>query len=296
MAADAALESPRRRRGDGYSEFARRLTTLSRPSCPSLTRGAARLYRTLQYHLTEGRTMKKTDAAAKEAITPKHYRAFQEAYDFLNAELFDGSLPQVLVTLQRQAKSRGYFAPERFRGRIEDAATHELAMNPDTFTGRSDQEIISTLAHEMAHVWQQTHGKPPRRAYHDRQWAAKMKEIGLQPSATGAAGGKETGQNMTHYIAAGGAYARAFANLSAKGWRLDWQSVPEGIEAKKKKASKTKFTCPDCGQNAWGKPDTLLICGACYDEGDGELVTMLAEAEADDNIGKEESAARRAAV
>jgi hypothetical protein len=34
MAADAALESPRRRRGDGYSEFAKRLTTLSRPSCP----------------------------------------------------------------------------------------------------------------------------------------------------------------------------------------------------------------------------------------------------------------------
>ena len=60
-------------------------------------------------------------------------------------------------------------------------------MNPDTFTGRTDEEILSTLAHEMAHVWQQTHGKPPRRSYHDRQWAAKMKEIGLQPSTTGAA-------------------------------------------------------------------------------------------------------------
>ncbi|SPE34073.1 hypothetical protein SBA3_2090010 [Candidatus Sulfopaludibacter sp. SbA3] len=33
----------------------------------------------------------------------------------------------------------------------------------------------------MAHVWQQTHGKPPTRSYHDRQWAAKMKEIGLHP-------------------------------------------------------------------------------------------------------------------
>jgi predicted SprT family Zn-dependent metalloprotease len=231
----------------------------------------------------------------KDTITQAEYRAFQQAYDFLNKELFSNSLPPVLVTLQRHAKAYGYFSPERFIGRSSKEQAHELAMNPDHF-GRIDELILSTLAHEMAHVWQQAHGKAPRRSYHDRQWAAKMKEIGLQPSTTGAAGGKETGQNMTHYIAAGGAYARAFANLSAKGWRLDWQSVPEGIEAKKKKASKTKFTCPDCGQNAWGKPDTLLICGACYDEGDGELVTMLAEAEADDNIGKEESAARRAAV
>ena len=39
-----------------------------------------------------------------EAITPAEYRAFQEPYDFFNAELFGGSLPHVLVTLQRHAK------------------------------------------------------------------------------------------------------------------------------------------------------------------------------------------------
>jgi predicted SprT family Zn-dependent metalloprotease len=61
----------------------------------------------------------------------------------------------VLVTLQRQAKARGDFAPERFTGRIEEAAVHELAMNPYSFTGRTDDAIMSTLAHEMAHVWQQ---------------------------------------------------------------------------------------------------------------------------------------------
>ena len=123
--------------------------------------------------------MKKT--ATVEAITPKEYRAFQEAYDFFNAELFDGSLPHVLVTLQRKANTKGYFGANRFTGRTDATAVHELAMNPDTFIGRTDEEILSTLAHEMAHVWQQTHGKPPTRCYHDRQWAAKMKEIGLQP-------------------------------------------------------------------------------------------------------------------
>ncbi len=62
----------------------------------------------------------------------------------------------MLVTLQRHANTRGYFSPEGFIGRTEKTAAHELAMNPDTFTGRADEEILSTLAHEMAHVWQQT--------------------------------------------------------------------------------------------------------------------------------------------
>jgi SprT-like family len=181
------------------------------------------------------------------------------------------------VTLQRHGKARGYFSPERFTGRIEKTAVHELALNPDTFTDRSDEEILSTLAHEMAHVWQQTHGKPPTRCYHDREWAAKMKEIGLQPSTTGQPGGKETGQSVTHYIVPGGPYAKAYAKLKATGFQLHWQSAPQGAAARAKKASKTKFTCPECGQNAWAKPDALLLCGACYEDGDGEIILMLAE-------------------
>lgn len=216
-------------------------------------------------------------AAPQQTITQAQYNAFQKAYDFFNAELFAGSLPHVLVTLQRHAKARGYFSPERFTGRVEQNAAHELAMNPDSFTGRIDEEILSTLAHEMAHVWQQTHGKPPTRCYHDRQWAAKMKEIGLHPSATGQPGGKETGQSVTHYIIPGGPYAKAYAKLAATGLRLDWQSAPAGQQAKAKKASKTKFSCRECGQNAWAKPDAQLICGDCYDEGEGDICMMIAE-------------------
>jgi predicted SprT family Zn-dependent metalloprotease len=182
------------------------------------------------------------------------------------------------VTLQRHARARGYFSPERFTGRVEATAAHELALNPDTFTDRTDEEILSTLAHEMTHVWQQTHGTPPTRCYHDRQWATKMKEIGLQPTDTGEPGGKETGQSVTHYIVAGGPYSRAYAKLKATGFQLHWQSAPHDQEVRvKKAASKTKFTCPECGQNAWAKSDALLICGACYEDGNGEIYLMLGD-------------------
>ena len=209
-----------------------------------------------------------------DSITQAEYRSFQQAYDFFNAELFGGKLPQVLVTLQRHAKAYGYFAPERFVGRAQEEAAHELAMNPDHF-GRTDALILSTLVHEMVHVWQQVHGKPPRRSYHDRQWAAKMKEVGLYPSSTAAPGGKETGQKVSHYIIENGPFQQAFAKLEATGFRLRWQSRPEGeAERRKKAASKTKYTCPDCGVNAWAKPETLLICGECYEDGEGEICVM----------------------
>src|SRR5262249_39149237 len=108
--------------------------------------------------------------------------------------------------------------------------------------GRSDAEIASTLVHEMVHVWQQQHGKPPSRGYHDKEWSAKMKTIGLQPSSSGTVGGKETGQRMSHYIVPDGPFAKASATLAASGWRLNLQSAPMS-GPNKGPSSKTRFTC-----------------------------------------------------
>jgi ribosomal protein L37E len=168
-----------------------------------------------------------------------------------------------LVTLQRRANTRGDFSPDRFRARTADDTTHELALNPDTFDGRTDEEVLSTLVDEMVHVWQECFGKPPRKAYHDKQWAAKMEEVGLMPSTTGEPGGKRTGQRVTHYIVAGGPYASAYARLKQLGYQLGWQSAPNGTQSTAKRASKTKFSCAVCGQNAWAKPDAAIACGPC---------------------------------
>ena len=100
----------------------------------------------------------------------------------------------------------------------------------------------------------------------------------MQPSTTGEPGGKETGQSVTHYILPGGAFAQAYARLAATGFQLNWQSVSfDGGERKKKAASKTKYTCPTCGANAWAKPEAQLICGACYEKEDGEITLMIPE-------------------
>ena len=215
----------------------------------------------------------------KKSITTVEYGAFQRAYDSFNVQLYDKSpLPHVLVTLQRRARSGGYFAPDRFSERTAHGSAHELALNPDAFTGRSDEWILSVLVHEMTHVWQQVYGKPGRGRYHNREWAEKMKEIGLYPSATGEPGGKETGPRMAHYILPAGPYAAAYAALAQTGFQLRWQSARPTKERERSLRSKTKFTCAECGQNAWAKPDAMLGCYACAEShADSRAPFMAAE-------------------
>jgi hypothetical protein len=196
------------------------------------------------------------------AITPVEYGGLQAAYEHFNAALFDGELPNVFITYQRHAHMRGYFGAERMAGRDGNDRRHELALNPDAFVGRSDAEILSTLVHEMVHGWQTKRGTAPKRAYHNKEWSAQMKAIGLYPSNSGAIGGRETGASMSHYIMPDGPFTRAYEALQAKGWKLNLQSAmrPNSTAARK---SKTKFSCSECGQNVWGKPDTMVDCHHC---------------------------------
>ena len=68
---------------------------------------------------------------------------------------------------------------------------------------------------------------------------------------------------MSHYILPAGRFAAAYAKLQKTGFKLHWQSTEPTKERERSKKSKTKFTCPRCGLNAWAKPDATLDCHAC---------------------------------
>ena len=119
-----------------------------------------------------------------------------------------------------------------------------------------------------------------------------METVGLMPSDTGQPGGKRTGQHMTHYLTKEGRYEQAFHTMPEE-YKLpftslegDWmQSLPAGTGGSKVKSGKsempvganvaagiarggksrekTKYNCPDCGINVWGKPELNLSCGDC---------------------------------
>lgn len=202
--------------------------------------------------------------ATKQSPTAQNYGAFNKAYRYFNDRLFDGTLPDCLITLQRKAKAYGYFAANRFGSTDGETVTDEIALNPSHFKNRSTDEVLSTLAHEMAHLWQHHYGSPSRGGYHNREWAVKMREIGLIPSDTGQPGGKQTGQSMTHYIEPGGQFERHCRALIDSGFNLPYHDLWNEASGKIQKArNKTKFVCTSCGAAAWGKPDLKIVCGDC---------------------------------
>lgn len=218
-------------------------------------------------------------------LTALEYGTFQDAYDHFNCALFEGRLPQVLITLQRHANARGYFSRDRFQHRDHiQKRVHEVALNPDCFNGRTDEEILSTLVHEMVHVWQQEHGHPGRGRYHNREWAALMYAIGLMPSVTGEPGGEVTGDRVSHYILENGLFLKVCRTFLNK-YKLVWESATvndsddregsaggegsggtgrEGVtRVARRTQTRTKFTCPNCGLNAWAKPEAVMDCHSC---------------------------------
>jgi hypothetical protein len=252
---------------------------------------------------TPGSTLVPTESAESGAYDPRpqtrparSYIEFERAFEVLNREFFDGHLPPCLITMQRAGRAHGYFSGDRFIN-IEDPRERadEIAMNPIHFSTQLTAKTLATFAHEMVHLWQHHFGTPSRAGYHNKQWAQKMREIGLVPSSTGAPGGKDLGETVSHYIESGGRFEifctaylannsiTLFQDAAYREVRIDVEAeTSDGKrqeravrierayrERERKAASKTRFTCPRCKQNAWASRKARLLCGGDACDGEG---------------------------
>lgn len=224
------------------------------------------------------------------------YTELQAAYDYFNSALFDSSLPLCLITLQREKRTYGYFSAKRFVHQFDKNITDEIAINPSYFAIIPVMEVLQTICHEMVHLWQHHHGTPGRRAYHNKEWAAKMESIGLMPSSTGQPGGAKTGEKIADYPIPGGRFLQVANQLLDDGFRISWldryppkitlptasldaDSSPENealdppsvedqelaslIEPQeaKNRSNRVKYRCDVCNAQVWGKPNIAILCG-----------------------------------
>lgn len=215
--------------------------------------------------------------------TLEQMTAYQQAFDYFNQELFSDRLPQVILNFSRSGSSTiAFYTPKRWQQdekQVDQKALDEISLNPK-YLGMSMEEIMSSLVHEMVHLWQFAFGNPSRRSYHNKEWAMKMNEIGLSPDD---GTGKETGQNVSHKIGEEGLFQKAFQNMP-ESYSLPWRVFIEGdgdrggeAEAKEGKSDKQdeeqkpksksgkrlKYTCPSCETNIWGKEGLRIGCIDC---------------------------------
>lgn len=226
------------------------------------------------------------------------YKEWQYAYDYFNRALFDETLPDCLIVLDgSKARTLGYFVSEQFINTSNGLKHDCIAMNPKRFLTRDIMSVLSTLVHEMCHVWEYHNVEScSRSTYHNAEWGTKMESIGLMPSNTGAPGGKRTGQQMSHYVIKGGRFEVACKTLLKTNFNISWadryvplQEIKPNIVTTLRVAGldipslglldddgeliektmpatlkgRIKYKCPNCGTNIWGKPKLNVVCGDC---------------------------------
>jgi predicted SprT family Zn-dependent metalloprotease len=190
--------------------------------------------------------------------------SFQSAFDYFNQQLFQESLPPVILNFSRsRASTIAFYAPKQWEREPEEKSEvlDEISLNP-AYLGRSMEKIFSSLVHEQCHQWQWTYGKPSRNGYHNKEWVKKMQEVGLEPDN---GRGKGTGQKVSHKIIDGGIFQRAFESMPEE-YKLPWRVFIEGMSEEpkpKKKGDKVKYRCDSCGANVWGKSGLNISCNDC---------------------------------
>jgi predicted SprT family Zn-dependent metalloprotease/DNA-directed RNA polymerase subunit RPC12/RpoP len=235
--------------------------------------------------------------------TKDFYDFLQELYNVFNNELFDNSLSNCLITVQRRKRVMGYFSANRWVN-DKQMKVHEFALNPTYFASCSFIELFQTIVHEMCHLWQFEHGKRPSiKTYHNKEWANKMESVGLIPSSTGRVGGRKTGQYMNDYPLSGGLFENLCIRLYKEDMFIKWFDrfpeevfnssnfenlvsnssdsdilenlyttvsnvvsgiVPvEEVKALNISKQKTKYICPVCSSAVWGRNNLSIKCNAC---------------------------------
>ena len=191
------------------------------------------------------------------------YQQLQNAYAFFNQRFFDDDLPDCLFTLSPSYRSARGYATRSVCGYTENpVARDEIGLNLLCFGKRSEEEITSTLLHEMVHIWQFRYGDTiPMPGYHNKEWGEKMLKVGLIPSATGYPDGKMIGRTVSHYIHDSGPFPKAFQDLKARGYALSL--VYQRPEKPKTESDQRTYRCDKCEVSARGKQGIHLICGIC---------------------------------
>jgi predicted SprT family Zn-dependent metalloprotease len=193
--------------------------------------------------------------------TEQTYETLQAAFAYFNRGLFNGALPDCLITLQRQAKTFGYFSPRKFAAIDGDTLVDEIALNPSHFRVCTPKDTASTIAHEMTHLWQEHFGKPSRSGYHNQEWATAMRRIGLQPFSTNDPD-KETGYSVNHRIVDGGPFDLSYQAFEATGQTLRWGDAFQPND-EKRKPKRLTFVCPGCDQKVQGVAKIRVRCDPC---------------------------------
>lgn len=206
------------------------------------------------------------------------YTKFQMIVDMIEKEFFTSKgknpFPKIVLALNNRCSSCvvAFVQPDYLFDKKEEEKVQYLAINPK-YLQRETRDIISTLCHELCHVYEVAYIHIPRGGYHTKAWCDLMRECGLEPVFN-----NKSKTSVTHKIIEGGVF-ESFCNEFDKTYP-DFFSLVEYSEdmntdkgesgadnadkpIKRYNRNKIKYVCPECQSKVWGKSGLNIYCSDC---------------------------------
>ncbi len=199
--------------------------------------------------------------------TKEHYGEIVALIEWLGRSFYKGELALPMVTFRTAQKCFAVYVPKKWDHRT-GTSRPEFRLNPLLFREAGFDVQCMELLRLMEHLRQ---SKVARSNYHDRDYAAGMKEHGLQTHREGAPD-KETGERITLSVIPGGKFEKLVAKKAesfAFSWAISGEDkgaadTPEKGEPKEsKRGVKVEYHCPVEGcetKGLYGRSGHEIAC------------------------------------
>lgn len=188
-----------------------------------------------------------------------------QAFNAINNHFYGGELEKPIITVKEGKKKNAYGWIETSKNWIQGKTErYEINISCDYIGERTVPETISTLMHEMAHLYNIQHEiKDTSRAgiYHNTKFKETAEAHGLEISYN-----EHIGWSLTRLKPTTKEWVEE--NINIKGfsvYKLTKEKISKGTA--KPKQSMRKLVCPSCGLIVRvTKPNVKLLCVECNEE------------------------------
>ncbi|MDR0325032.1 MAG: SprT-like domain-containing protein [Oscillospiraceae bacterium] len=187
----------------------------------------------------------------------------ERLFRLLNAEYFADELERPIITVQTSGKkpALGWCSNDKRWKEGDKAAYYEINLSAEYLT-RSDVEIVTTLLHEMVHLYCSEHGiKDTSRSgtYHNEKYKTAAEAHGLTITYNDKYGWHDSTLKDPAIIEK--------LKVNRQAFKVARQTAQP--KASGKKSSSRKYTCPACAITVRATKEVSIMCADCM-----ELMTV----------------------
>lgn len=186
--------------------------------------------------------------------------ALQAAFNAINRDFYDGELEKVIITVKEGKKKAAFGWIETAKNWKQNGVErHEINISADYIGERTVTQTITTLMHEMAHLYNLQNGiKDTTRSgiYHNAKFKATAEEHGLQVEQV-----DKIGWSLTTATKETQEWIKK--NVPIKSFGVYKQSKEKDPKSGGSKQSSRKYVCAKCGLIARLTKDAAIMCVDC---------------------------------